>query len=60
MADTVTITATEFADLTHKANKWDALDTKIGAIYGGDQDTEEGEADLGDIGEAAASAFGYL
>lgn len=39
-----------------KAEKWDQLDEKIGAIYA-DEDREE---DLITIGEIAASALGYL
>lgn len=45
-----------------KAEKWDALDEKIGKYYvdeNGDELEEEG-GDLCDIGEAAAIAFGYL
>lgn len=42
-----------------KADQWDKLDEKIGKFYESDTgDIEEG--DLGDIGELAASAFGYL
>jgi uncharacterized protein with GYD domain len=41
--------------LRAKAERWDALESKIGKFYEDDSD-----ADLGDIGEAAAVAFGYL
>jgi hypothetical protein len=41
--------------LRAKAEKWDALESEIGKFYEDDSD-----ADLGDIGEAAAVAFGYL
>lgn len=42
-----------------KADKWDALDEKIGKFYPDDEADEAG-GDLCDIGEAAAMAFGYL
>lgn len=46
-----------------KADKWDKLDDQIAAFYpedeNGDYD-EEFEGNLLDIGEIAASAFGYL
>lgn len=38
-----------------KAQKWDALSTQIGKFY-----EDDSEADLVDIGETAATAFGYL
>ncbi|KAA2223019.1 hypothetical protein [Chryseobacterium sediminis] len=47
-----------------KADKWDKLDEKIATFYpdGYTDDTEDNEYDDGliGIGEAAASAFGYL
>ena len=46
-----------------KADKWDALDLAIGKFYPTDEDGNELEdegGDLGDIGECAAMAFGYL
>lgn len=46
-----------------KADKWDALEKKIDAFYTTNEDGDELEdegGDLGDIGEAAARAFGYL
>lgn len=42
-----------------KADKWDALDEKIGEVYFQDEEDEDG-ADLADVGELAAQAFGYL
>ncbi|WP_254562170.1 hypothetical protein [Dyadobacter diqingensis] len=42
-----------------KAAKWDALEERIGKFYESDED-DEPEGDLCDIGEIAASAFGYL
>jgi hypothetical protein len=49
--------------ICEKARKWDELDKKIGSFYVDDEGNELPEdqgGDLGDIGEAAASAFGYL
>lgn len=47
-----------------KAAKWDALEAKIAACYvddnGDELEDEDGGADLCDIGEIAASAFGFL
>ena len=46
-----------------KAEKWDKLEQEIGEYYALDEDGEEKEDDIGsliDIGEKAASAFGYL
>lgn len=46
-----------------KSDKWDALEKKIDTFYPVDEngdDTEDEGGDLGDIGEAAAQAFGYL
>jgi hypothetical protein len=47
-----------------KAEKWDALDAKIAKFYFTEDDEEIPDGDEGgdlcDIGEAAASAFGYL
>lgn len=40
-----------------KAAKWDALEGKISEFY---REEESKEGDLLDIGEAAATAFGYL
>jgi hypothetical protein len=55
--------AHEFADTRHeclkyktKAEKWDKLESKIGAFY----EDEDSEGDLCDIGEIAAMEFGYL
>ena len=48
-------------DKFEKAKKWDNLDSEIGKFYEVDdkgKDIEDG--DLGDIGEKAAMAFGYL
>jgi hypothetical protein len=46
-----------------KADKWDKLGEEIGAYYESDEDDEEWNEDEGsllDIGEAASSAYGYL
>lgn len=46
-----------------KADKWDALGEKIEVLYAADDETGEfleEDRDLGDVGLAAASAFGYL
>ena len=42
-----------------KAERWDKLADKIAKFYPENHD-ENFEGDLGDIGEAAAIAFGYL
>lgn len=39
-----------------KAEKWDLLDAEIGEVYEDEEDVDG----LISIGEAAASAFGYL
>lgn len=52
----------EFKLLQTKSSKWDALYEKI-AIFYGDGGSDEDTAKSGhllDIGEAAATAFGYL
>ena len=54
------ISEQEYLHLKGKADKWDALDEKLAAIYGDGDDDNEDETDLMDIGEIAASAFGYL
>ncbi len=43
---------------TSKAQKWDELDDKISEFY--PEDNDENAGDLGDIGEVAARAFGWL
>lgn len=48
-----------------KAEKWDDLEKKIAAFYvdenGDELSDEQGEGyDLGNIGEVAATAFGWL
>lgn len=46
-----------------KSNKWDKLDEKLAEFYSdehNDPNEEDGEPGLIEIGEAAASAFGYL
>ncbi|WP_313373791.1 hypothetical protein [Chishuiella sp.] len=49
------------SNVFEKANKWDALERKVSQFY---ETYENGEliydGDLTDIGELAASAFGYL
>lgn len=52
-------------DQKTKAEKWDALEEKIAEIYGHENngewvENEDDGADLGTIGEIAASAFGFL
>jgi hypothetical protein len=56
-------TEEQIEEWKRKAERWDALDEKISKFYF----TEDGEeimdgegGDLSDIGEAAATAFGYL
>lgn len=57
-------TEKQIAEWKRKAEKWDALDEKIAKYYAEpeDEDYDEGmdESGLIGIGEAAASAFGYL
>lgn len=46
-----------------KAERWDALEKEISKFYldeNGDELPEDEGGDLCDIGEAAATAFGYL
>ena len=50
------ISQEQYNELATKAAKWDALDTRISEAYS----DEESDIDLADIGEIAASAFGYL
>lgn len=54
----------QIEEFKRKADKWDALDAKIKKCYcsvdGGYDDPEIEDADLGAIGELAASAFGWL
>lgn len=45
----------EVEDWREKAMKWDALEEKISKFY-----EEDAEGDLTDIGEVAASAFGFM
>ena len=49
-------------EVLKKANKWDALEVKIAGFYAEDESFTEDLADgsLVEIGEAAATAFGYL
>lgn len=54
------ISQEHYNELKIKANKWDSLDNKLAEIYGYGDDNNEQEADLSDVGEIAASAFGYL
>lgn len=53
------ISEKEYNELKLKASKWDALDVKLAEIYNEDYDVDQ-EVDLCDIGEIAATAFGYL
>lgn len=48
----------ELEILKQKAKWWDELDERIGAIYGNEE--EDNDGDLLTIGEIAASALGYL
>lgn len=61
------ITTEEYISLKRKAEKWDELGKQIAKFYvpenwDGESDLEDydGGGDLGDIGEVAASAFGWL
>lgn len=56
----IEISEKEYLELLKKADKWDALDFKLSEIYGDGDYEEENEADLSDIGEICAQAFGYL
>ena len=57
------LTHQEYIELKRKADKWDALDKRIGEMYydenGNELDADDG-GDLCDIGELAAIAFKYL
>lgn len=54
-------TQEQIEEFKAKADKWDALDAKIGAVYIYDEeDDESGFLDLAHVGELAAKAFGYL
>ena len=44
--------------IEEKAEKWDKLDDQLAEIYG--NENQEDDVDLADIGEIAATAFGYL
>lgn len=54
----------EYDQLKEKADKWDALGDEIAKCYSepGDEDYDEGRDEMGliAIGEAAASAYGWL
>jgi len=58
--------ANEILSMKKKSENWDKLDEEIGKFYENDTDDddenydEESEGSLLDIGEAAATAFGYL
>ncbi len=58
------LTKEEIEQLKIKVGKWDALEAKISACYvdedGNELQEEDGGADLCDIGEIAAIAFGFL
>lgn len=67
MYDVKTLSEEQLYEVVVKANKWDALDEKIGTFYPEDTDEElpfgefdENSDGLISIGEAAAMAFGYL
>ncbi len=54
-------TQAEIAEWKKKADQWDNLDSEIGKFYEGPNgEPPEKEGDLGDIGEVAASAFGWI
>lgn len=54
------ISVEEYTKIKAKAVQWDALNEKLASIYGDGDDDNEQETDLCDIGEIAATAFGYL
>jgi len=57
------ISRLDYERVKEKAEKWDALAEKIGKMYpelDEDGELEETGGDLADIGEIAATAFGYL
>ena len=59
------LTKEEFEELKTKAEKWDKLGSEIEKFYTNsegeiNEDNLESEGDLGDIGEIAATAFGWL
>jgi len=56
----ILVTAPDYLKLKSKADQWDALDNKLADLYGEGDDDNEQETDLCDIGEIAATAFGYL
>lgn len=56
----ILLTPKDYLKLKSKSDKWDALDIKLAGIYGDGDDDNEQETDLCDIGEIAATAFGYL
>lgn len=53
-------TEEQILEWKNKAEKWDALDEQLSTYYLQVDDGETDEADLCDIGETAAAAFGYL
>jgi len=53
-------TEEQIEEFKAKADKWDAMDAKIGEVYFQDEEDEDGGADLAHVGELAAKAFGYL
>jgi hypothetical protein len=60
-----TIDDKELEILKRKAEKWDNLGKEIDKFYVNvhgeyDEDNSEREGDLGDIGEVAAMAYGWL
>jgi hypothetical protein len=59
MKNTIVVDQEEYNVLKAKAEKWDKLDDKISKFYP-EEIGEEPTGDLGDIGEAAAMAFGYM
>lgn len=55
------ISQKQIEEWKQKAEKWDKLDNDIAKFYPDESDGEaEKEGDLGDIGEVAARAFGWL
>jgi len=57
----IKITQQQINEWRHKAEKWDKLNKQIGKYYNGENnEPPEKNGDLCDIGEAAATAFGYL
>jgi len=55
LRDYIAVDKVKLKIFQEKAEKWDNLGQRIGKFY-----EEDAYGDLGDIGEAAANAYGYL